>query len=130
MQKLFRQFVKFMGVGLVAFVIDYGFLVIFTEIFGINYLISATLSFTISVVFNYFASMHYVFTHKDGMSRKREFIIFVVLSVLGLVLNNVCMWLGVEVLGVHYLITKIGATVIVSVYNFVTRKLFLDGGGR
>ena len=37
-----------------------------------NYLVSATISFTASVVFNYAASMRYVFTHKEGMSRRRD----------------------------------------------------------
>lgn len=128
MKKLIQQFIKFAGVGAVAFVIDYGFLVIFTELFGINYLISATLSFIISVIFNYVASMRYVFSHKEGMSRRREFVIFVILSVLGLGLNNLCMYVGVEFLSIHYLVTKIGATVIVAIFNFVTRKIFLDGG--
>lgn len=130
MQKLIQQIVKFAGVGAAAFVIDYGCMVIFTELFGINYLISATLSFCISVVFNYFASMRFVFSHKDGLSKRREFIIFVVLAVIGLLLNNFCMYAGVELLGIHYMITKIGATVIVCVYNFISRKVFLDGGSQ
>ena len=50
------------------------------------------------------------------------------LSVIGLAINNLCMWAGVELLGIHYLITKIGATAIVMVWNFVTRKIFLDAG--
>ena len=117
---------KFGVVGVIAFVIDYGLLALFTECFGINYLVSATISFTASVAFNYFASMRYVFTHKDGISKKKEFIIFVVLSVIGLLINNGCMWAGVEILGIHYLITKIGATFIVMIWNFATRKIFLD----
>ena len=119
---------KFGVVGVIAFVIDYGLLALLTEAFGVNYLVSATISFTASVVFNYAASMRYVFTHKEGMSRRREFAIFVVLSVIGLGLNNGCMWAGVEFLGIHYLIVKIGATFIVMVWNFVTRKIFLDAG--
>ena len=119
---------KFGVVGVIAFVIDYGLLAFCTEILHINYLVSATIGFTVSVVFNYFASMRYVFTHKEGMSKRREFIIFVVLSVIGLGINNGCMWLGVEILGWHYLIVKIGATAIVMVWNFVTRKIFLDAG--
>lgn len=128
MGKLVQQFMKFGVVGLIAFVIDYGLLAFLTEVFGINYLISATISFTVSVIFNYVASMRYVFTHKAELSRRHEFIIFVVLSVLGLLINNFCMWAGVELLGIHYLITKIGATAIVSIWNFVTRKIFLDAG--
>lgn len=130
MKKLFAQIMKFGVVGVIAFIIDYGLLALLTEVFGANYLISATISFTASVIFNYLASMRYVFTHKEGMSRRREFVIFVALSAAGLVINNACMWAGVELLGVHYLITKIGATFIVMVWNFVTRKIFLDGGDR
>ncbi|HIR01656.1 MAG TPA: GtrA family protein [Candidatus Aveggerthella stercoripullorum] len=128
MKKLIAQFMKFGVVGVIAFVIDYGILALLTEVFGVNYLVSATISFTASVVFNYVASMRYVFTHKEGMSRRREFAIFVVLSVIGLGINNFCMWAGVELFGIHYLVTKIGATAIVMVWNFVTRKIFLDAG--
>lgn len=128
MGKLVAQFMKFGVVGVIAFVIDYGLLALLTEAFGVNYLVSATISFTVSVVFNYLASMRYVFTHKEGMSRRREFVIFVVLSVIGLAINNLCMWAGVELLGIHYLITKIAATAIVMIWNFVTRKIFLDAG--
>ncbi len=125
---MIAQFMKFGVVGVIAFVIDYGLLALLTEAFGVNYLISATVSFTVSVVFNYLASMRYVFTHKADMSRCREFAIFVTLSLIGLIINNLCLWLGVEFLGIHYLITKIGATIIVMVWNFVSRKIFLDAG--
>ncbi len=127
MGKLVQQFMKFGVVGIIAFAIDYGVMVLLTEAFGINYLISATVSFIVSVVFNYLASMRYVFTHKEGLSRRREFVIFVVLSTVGLGLNDALMWLGTSLLGISYLIVKIGATAIVMVYNFVTRKIFLDG---
>ncbi len=128
MKKLIEQFMKFGVVGFIAFFIDYGLLAFCTEILHINYLVSATIGFTVSVIFNYLASMRYVFTHKEGMSRRREFVIFVVLSVIGLIINNAIMWAGVELLHVHYLIVKIAATAIVMVWNFVTRKVFLDAG--
>ena len=127
MEKLIAQIMKFGVVGVIAFAIDYGLLALLTEAFGVNYLVSATVSFTVSVVFNYVASMRYVFTHKQGLWRRREFVIFVVLSVIGLGVNDLLMWLGSSVLGVSYLIVKIVATAIVMVYNFVTRKIFLDG---
>ena len=126
---------KFGVVGAIAFVIDYGLLALLTEVCGVNYLVSATISFTVSVIFNYVASMRYVFTHKEDLSRRREFVIFVVLSVIGLLINNAIMWAGVELLqwpdwiAEHaYLIVKIFATAVVMIWNFVTRKVFLDAG--
>ena len=130
MRNLINQFIKFAGVGFVAFFIDYGLLIFFTEVLGIYYLVSATMSFTISVVFNYVASMRYVFTHRDDISRTREFAIFIILSIVGLMLNNVGMFIGVDVLGVDYRITKVIATACVTVFNFFTRRLFLDGSRR
>lgn len=128
MKKLIAQIMKFGVVGVIAFVIDYGLLIFLTEVFGIDYLVSATISFTISVIFNYIASMRFVFSHKEGLSKRREFVIFIILSVIGLVINNAFLWIGVDILGVDYRISKIIVTAIVMMWNFVTRKIFLDGG--
>lgn len=128
MKRLLEQIMKFGIVGIIAFFIDYGLMILLTELFDVDYLLSATISFTVSVVFNYLASMRYVFSHKEGMSRRREFIIFVVLSVIGLGINDALMWLGTDLIGIDYRITKIAATAVVMVWNFVTRKKFLDGG--
>ena len=128
MQKLLAQIMKFGVVGVVATVIDFGIMNLLHYGLGLNILIANTSGFIVSLIFNYVASMKYVFAHKEGMSRRREFVIFVVLSVIGLAINNLCMWAGVELLGIHYLITKIAATAIVMIWNFVTRKIFLDAG--
>lgn len=126
MKKLFAQFMKFGVVGVIAFIIDYGVMIALTELFGVPYLISTTVSFIVSVIFNYVASMRYVFKRKDDMSRRREFIIFVVLSVIGLGLNDLLMWVMVDHLFIDYRISKIVVTVIVAVWNFVSRKVFLE----
>ena len=127
-KKIAAQFAKFGVVGFIAFLIDYGLLILCTEMLGISYLVSATIGFVVSVIFNYVASMRFVFTHKEDMSRTKELVIFVVLSVIGLGINDGLMWLGVDGLGWHYMLVKIIATVVVSIWNFVTRKVFLDAG--
>lgn len=126
MERLIQQIFKFGVIGGLAFLIDYGVLYVLTEFAGMYYLLSGAISFTVSVIFNYICSMKYVFSGKEGMSRRKEFIIFVVLSILGLLLNQLLMWLGVDLLHIYYMVTKIFATAIVMVYNFVTRKIFLE----
>lgn len=127
MRKLIEQIMKFGVVGIIAFVIDFGVMVFLTEVFGIDPVISATVSFIISVIFNYAASMRYVFSHREGMSRTREFIIFVVLSVIGLGINDLLIWAGTDLASFDYRLVKIFATAVVMVWNFVTRKIFLEG---
>ena len=127
MRKLIEQIMKFGVVGVIAFVIDFGVMVFLTEVFGIDPVISATVSFIISVIFNYAASMRYVFSHREGMSRTREFVIFVVLSAIGLGLNDLLIWAGTDLASFDYRLVKIFATAVVMVWNFVTRKIFLEG---
>lgn len=131
MKGLIEQFLKFGVVGAIAFLIDYGVLMLLSQVIGMDPVISASISFVVSVVFNYVASMHYVFTRRDDISRRREFTIFVILSAIGLVINEIIMVIGVNVLGDSALmvtITKLVATAIVMVWNFVSRKKWLDAG--
>ena len=126
MKKLISQLVKFGFVGGIAFLIDYGFLYIFTEYFHLYYFVSSILSFSISVIFNYVASVIWVFDVDKEKSKVRNFIIFIFLSVVGLAINQLIMWFGVEVLSYYYMLVKLVATFIVMVFNFVTRKIFLE----
>ena len=48
MKKLIEQMIKFGFVGFLCFFIDWGIMVFLTEVFGINPLISSTISFTVS----------------------------------------------------------------------------------
>lgn len=131
MKKLIEQILKFGVVGIIATVIDFGVLYILSQPLGMDPVISAGISFCVSLVFNYVASMRYVFTHREDMSRSREFVIFLVLSLIGLAINEAVMAAGVAVLGNSALAvmgTKVLATAIVMVWNFVSRKKWLDAG--
>ena len=131
MKKLIEQILKFGVVGIIATVIDFGVLYILSQPLGMDPVVSAGISFCVSLVFNYVASMRYVFTHREDMSRSREFVIFLVLSLIGLAINEAIMAAGVAVLGSSALAvmgTKVLATAIVMVWNFVSRKKWLDAG--
>ena len=125
MKKLFNQLFRFGIVGFIAFFIDYGILYFLTDIVGINYLISSIISFSISVIFNYIASTKFVFNvgHKQTY---KDIVLFVVLSVIGLGINSLLMYIGVDIFHINYLIVKIAATAVVMVFNFITRKIFIE----
>ncbi len=127
MGKLIAQIMKFGVVGVVATIIDFAVMNLLYYVLGLDILVANTAGFVISLIFNYLASMKYVFAHKEGMSRKREFVIFVVLSVIGLVLNDGIVLALKGGLGLEANIAKVCATALVMVYNFVTRKIFLEG---
>lgn len=126
MKKLIAQIMKFGFVGFLCFFIDYGIMVFLTELFGVNYLLSSGISYSISTIVNYILSVTVVFETDKDKNRIKEFILFVFLSAIGLGVNELCMKIGVDLLHIHYMIVKIGATAVVMVYNFVTRKMFIE----
>ena len=97
------------------------------------------MGFLVSVVVNYLLSMKFVFERREDIGRKREFTVFLVLSVFGLILNEVLIWTCYDVIYLNaeslikmmsdktaQLIGKLIATFIVMIFNFVTRKIFLE----
>ena len=126
MKKLILQMVKFGAVGFLCFLIDYGIMLLLTELAGVNYLISCCISFSVSVIVNYLLSMHFVFAAKANMKKRTQFVIFVILSIIGLGLNQLFMWLFVDLVHIPYQIAKLVVTAIVMLFNFVTRKVFLE----
>lgn len=125
MKKIIDQLFKFGIVGVIAFIIDYSLLYILTEYFNVFYLFSSIVSFIVSLLFNYIASIKWVFdvNKKQGL---KEISTFVILSVIGLGINQLGLYLMVEKIAIHYMISKIVTTIIVMIWNFITRKIFIE----
>ena len=123
---LFLQLIKFGGVGVLCFIIDYATLLIFKEIFHFNVLVSTAIAFSVSVVVNYILSAVFVFDTDKDADKKKMFALFILFSVIGLVLTELIMYMGVDWLKFDYKLIKIVATAIVMCYNFITRKLFME----
>ena len=139
MKNLLNQIIKFGIVGLFCFLIDFGITTGFTNLLGIHYLISKFLGFVVSAVVNYLLSIKFVFTQKKEIDKKKEFTVFLILSSFGLLINEIVMYLCID--GIYarsgqlqelvshanmVALSSILATGIVMVYNFISRKLFLE----
>lgn len=125
-ENLLIQIFKFGIVGGIAFLIDYIVLFCCKEFIGLSVLLSAAIAFTVSVVYNYIASVKWVFDVNKEKSAKKNFVIFIILSIIGLIITEIIMWIGSDIMKINYLIVKIIATAIVMVFNFITRKMFLE----
>lgn len=125
MKHLMEQLFKFGIVGIIAFIIDYTLLYVLTEFCSFHYMLSSVISFIISLFFNYIASIHWVFDVTKKQTFK-EIMVFMFLSVIGLGINQLVMYLMTTVLVIYYMISKLFATTVVMVWNFVTRKIFIE----
>ena len=120
------EIARFVLVGGACFILDYGLLYILTEYGGLHYLLSAGISFTVSVFVNYWLCLACVFRGADAQTRRAKMLFFGS-SIAGLVLNQLLMWVLVDGLSVYYMLAKIIAAGIVTVWNYVLKRRALRG---
>jgi len=119
------QFFRYFLVGGVAFALDFTALILLTEVMGWHYLISAATGFIIGLGTNYYLSVIWVFPRRNISSRRTEFLLFALIGISGLGLNELCIYLFTEQAGIHYIHSKILTTALVYLWNFGARKLTL-----
>ena len=125
MKKLIIQLIKFGIVGIVATIVDFAVLMLLKEKLHMDVLLASAVSFLVSVIVNYILSMLFVFKGRES-GKVKEFLVFVALSIGGLLLNECIMWIGTEIMMLYYIWVKVFACIFVPIYNFITRKIFLE----
>lgn len=124
---LLKQIYRFFLVGGLSTLIDYACVFVLFKLVHLHYLLACMIAFIIATLFNYWASMRYIFVSRfEATQRWQELGIFVSLSIIGLLLTLFLMWLSVEWLSIPVLIAKIVVTVVTMIFNFCSRKLILE----
>ena len=124
-EKLLIQIIKFLIVGGIATIIDWLIYYILYNYLNIKPLISNIISYSISTVYNYLATVKFVFNVNEN-NGKRNFLIFIIFSLIGLGLSELLLYLFIDKLNINQMISKILSTIIVMTFNFITRKKFLE----
>ena len=119
------QMVKYGLIGAVAFGVDYGSLLVLTQYAHIHYLIANVYAFCLGIIVSYVGSIGWVFHQQQTRSRTRDIVIFFVIGVIGLLFTEGLLYAFTEWMHIHYLISKLIATVIVFFWNFFARKIFI-----
>ena len=126
----FIQFFRYLFVGGFAAVVNIGFLFIFTDMFGIHYIISNILSFILGLITNYLLSISFVFNTEKVSDRKKEFIVYGAIGLIGLAIDTALMFILTSVFSIYYMISKVIATFITFIWNFIARKLMYKKEGK
>ena len=124
---IFIQLFRYVFVGGTAFAVDFFFLYFFSDICGIYYLISAVLSFIISVLVNYIMSTKWVFNQDNIENKVLEFNLFILISTIGLGFTEILLYFFTDIIGMYYLISKIISAIIVLFWNFLARRVMFYG---
>jgi len=122
--RLSIQFIRYFFVGGIAFGVDFLTLYIFTEFFGFHYLLSNIAAFIAGLLTNYLLSISWVFNNRKISNKKTEFTLFAAIGLVGLAISQFILWSLTE-WGLYYMYSKVVATVIVFIWNFLGRRYLL-----
>jgi len=117
-----QQFFNYCIGGGFAFIVDAGLLFVFTEFCGLWYMLSATLSFLIAAVVNYSWQRLVTFRQLKSDKVMKQFLMFSLIAVVGLLINNSMLYILVEFCGFWYMLAKAAAAIVVLIWNFIANK--------
>ena len=125
MKNLLKEAVGYGLASAIALAADAGILFVLVHFFGWWYLAAATVSFTVGVAVTYVLSVTLVFERRRVESRRVEFAAFAAVGVLGLLINNAVIYLGVRHFRLHYMVAKAVAALFTFAGNFLARRQLL-----
>lgn len=130
--KTFQQLAKFFIVGCTntainwtIFALALHFLPVTDEV--VKSVIASAIAFAISTIFNFWASITWVFHATSEKSQRRLFIEFAIFNGIAFLTFDELLLAFLVSLNWHPMIAKIVTTACSMVFNFITRKMFLEG---
>jgi putative flippase GtrA len=117
------QFFRYCVLGAITFFLDASLLFLITES-GLNYMYSSAISFVIVVFVHLWISKKFIFT-SCAMPQRTETACYIGISVIGLILTELFMFMFTGLFGVYYIFSKVITTFIVLAWNFSARKFWL-----
>lgn len=122
----FLQFFRYVFVGGVATVVDWGVLFVLTDLCKLYHLISAIVSFIAGLMVNFVLSKLLVFNANEARVNKVfELLGYAVIGVVGLGITELIMYLFSDLAHLHYMLSKMIATAVVLIWNYLARKFIL-----
>ncbi len=119
------QVFRYVLAGTLAYIVDYSVLIILTEVFKVYYLASAAMAFILGAVVSYALNVSWVFNERVFKSKSLEFSLFFMIGIGGLFLNHYCILFFTEAVKLHYLVSKLVSSIVISAVNFSARKYML-----
>ncbi|MDD4489582.1 MAG: GtrA family protein [Paludibacter sp.] len=120
---LIVKLLKFVLVGFSGMLIDYGITWLLKEKVKLNQYIANSAGFILAASSNYIWNRLWTFTSQSEQIT-REYFSFILISVVGLAINNLVIFLLNGKLKLNFYLAKLIAIVVVTVWNFSMNFLF------
>lgn len=142
--KTLAEILRFLIIGGIATTIDFivmgvvlylfepssysNFFSVFTSSFEPSFvatIVGTGVGFIAGLLFNYILSITFVYINKGNSKSALGFTMFTLLSLVGLAIHLLGMYIGFDLLHINEWVVKIFLTIVVLIYNYVSKRLVI-----
>lgn len=118
------KFIRFGIVGTIGFVIDFSITYLLKEKLKVNRFVANSFGFSLAVINNYLLNRYWTFQNYSPNVLK-EFSLFLLVCLVGLLLNNVVLYFLNEKANFSFYVAKIGSVLVVLSWNFIANYFYV-----
>ncbi len=116
--KVFRYVVA----GGTAAAVNIGYLYLFTDIFGIWYIISSVFAYIIAFLVSFTLQKYWTFRDYSTDRMAKQSITYFIVGFINLALNTLLIYLFTDIVGLYYIVSQIIAGVLIACISFFVYK--------
>ena len=117
--------VRYFVIGGISAVMDFALFAMLVKNFDVEWYYANVLSFTLINLVHYALSIRFVFESGARFAKLHEIVLTFLASVVGLLVNQLALYVLVSLLGLEVLISKIGAIGTTFFWNYLVRQNFI-----
>ena len=125
--KKINSVIKYSIVGGIAFIVDFSVFYTAINFIEINYFVSGIYSFITGVFVNYLLARKFVFYNHNKIKKTTEFVGVYLISAIGLLIHQLTIYSLVEFIDADIYFSKILASIIVLLWNYNMRRMYIYG---
>lgn len=119
------RIIKYFFVGGIAAVVDIGFFSLFASYLGWPWIPVSIATFILATLTNYFLSIQFIFESGSRYKKHVEVIGVFIVSAFALLVNQLILYVAIELFNLHLIFSKIIATGFVFFWNYYGRSKFV-----
>ena len=108
-----------------ALLVDVGLMLALVHWFDFHYLLAAAIGFSSGCLVAWVLSISIVFDDQSSRAASHNLFLFSLVGVLGLILNHIILYIGVDLLQIGLLFAKAASAIIVFWFNFFLRGAYV-----
>ncbi|NLO52367.1 MAG: GtrA family protein [Bacteroidales bacterium] len=116
-ETVFGKFIRFGIVGFSGLIVDFGFTWLTKEKLKVQKYVANAIGFTLAATSNYYLNRVWTFQSQNP-EIAIEFSQFLLISIIGLAINTLILWLIVTRLKFNFYLSKVFAILVVTMWNF------------